>query len=135
MYIQQTFIQDSRQVWAGLRKIKGIGTETAEYLCSKMGVGYNIRMNQLTGQHLEILESYLNRMTLGAMLEKKECDDIQRLVRINCRRGWRHFEGYPIYGQRTSTNAMTARKNPRRLGLMGPTYDLKSTGSRSKKNK
>eukprot|EP01023_Acetabularia_acetabulum_P039230 TRINITY_DN3765_c0_g1_i3.p1 TRINITY_DN3765_c0_g1~~TRINITY_DN3765_c0_g1_i3.p1 ORF type:complete len:123 (+),score=11.62 TRINITY_DN3765_c0_g1_i3:27-395(+) len=101
MYIQQTFIKDSKQVWAGLCKIRGIGRETAYYLCSKLGVGLNIRLEQLTGQQLETLDEYLNRMTLGAMLDKKECDDIQRLVRINCRRGWRHFEGYPVYGQRT----------------------------------
>eukprot|EP01026_Neomeris_dumetosa_P017311 TRINITY_DN16629_c0_g1_i1.p2 TRINITY_DN16629_c0_g1~~TRINITY_DN16629_c0_g1_i1.p2 ORF type:complete len:135 (-),score=10.24 TRINITY_DN16629_c0_g1_i1:285-689(-) len=133
MYIQQTPIKDHKAVWLALQAIKGVGRDTAKYLCGKLGVGYDVHMNQLTSKHLETLDSYLNNMTLGSQLDKKVCDDIQRLVRINTTRGWRHFEGYPVRGQRTITNAMTARRNPRRLGLMGPTYDLKMK-DRKKKN-
>eukprot|EP01025_Chloroclados_australasicus_P015978 TRINITY_DN177_c1_g1_i2.p4 TRINITY_DN177_c1_g1~~TRINITY_DN177_c1_g1_i2.p4 ORF type:complete len:135 (+),score=3.21 TRINITY_DN177_c1_g1_i2:135-539(+) len=134
MYIQQTFIKDTSLVWQGLKAIKGISTHTSMYLCSKLGVGFDVRMNQLTSTHLETLEGYLGKMTLGAQLERKECENIQRLVRINCTRGWRHVEGLPVHGQRTRTNAMTARYNPRRLGLMGPTFDLKMP-NKKKKNK
>jgi len=35
---------------------------------------------------------------------------IQTLVSIQCYRGIRHFQGLPLRGQRTSTNAKTQKR-------------------------
>jgi len=35
--------------------------------------------------------------------------NIQRLIEINCFRGYRHRRGLPVRGQRTKTNARTRR--------------------------
>ncbi len=42
-------------------------------------------------------------------LRREVRQNIQRLIEINCYRGYRHRRGLPVRGQRTKTNARTRR--------------------------
>ena len=44
------------------------------------------------------------------MLMEVEKEKMQKLINIECYRGVRHAQGLPVKGQRTKTNATTARK-------------------------
>lgn len=50
------------------------------------------------------------RYKAGDELKRAVRDDILRLIEAKTRRGRRHELGLPLRGQRTSTNASTARK-------------------------
>lgn len=55
------------------------------------------------------------RHKVGDELKRSIRDDILRLIEAKTYRGRRHELGLPVRGQRTSTNAATARKFKRHL--------------------
>jgi small subunit ribosomal protein S13 len=52
---------------------------------------------------------------VGDELKRSMRDDILRLIEAKTYRGRRHELGLPVRGQRTSTNAQTARKFKRHI--------------------
>jgi small subunit ribosomal protein S13 len=64
--------------------------------------------------------AWLLRWQVGDELKRSIRDDILRLISAKTYRGTRHALGLPARGQRTSTNAQTARKFKRHL-----MYDVK----------
>ena len=51
--------------------------------------------------------------TVEGDLRRDVRQNIQRLIEINCYRGFRHRRGLPVRGQRTRTNARTRRGSKR----------------------
>jgi small subunit ribosomal protein S13 len=47
---------------------------------------------------------------VGDELKRSVRDSILKLINMKCYRGLRHSAGLPVHGQRTHTNASTARK-------------------------
>lgn len=50
------------------------------------------------------------KYVVGDELKRSIRDDILKLINMRCYRGVRHSLGLPVHGQRTHTNASTARK-------------------------
>jgi small subunit ribosomal protein S13 len=76
-----------KRIEIGLTYIYGIGRSISRRILDKLGIGYDIKTDQLSES--EINKSY---------------------------RGLRHRKSLPVRGQRTSTNART-RKGPRRSAV------------------
>nr|UDH58342.1 ribosomal protein S13 [Brasenia schreberi] len=93
-------------------KMAGIGPKKAILVRYQLGISENIKMNELTKYQIDLLEQVIGQdHVVHWELKRGERADIERLISISCYRGIRHKDGSPLRGQRTHTNARTARKN------------------------
>ena len=83
-----------KRVPIALTYIHGIGTNTANKICSELKISLLSKLNELDDNQLSTIREY-----------------IERLMDLGCYRGLRHRRGLPVRGQRTHTNART-RKGP-----------------------
>lgn len=103
-----------KRVEIGLTYIFGIGRVTANKILEATGIDPNIRVKDLTENHVSILREYIDHNLHVEGDLKREIDmNIKRLREIGCYRGIRHRKGLPVRGQTSKTNART-RKGPRR---------------------
>ena len=97
----------------GLTSIYGIGRNTAQKICTAVGIAYSKKVKDLTDGDLEKIRDEVNKMTIEGDLRREISMNIKRLMDLGCYRGLRHRRGLPMRGQRTRTNART-RKGPRK---------------------
>ena len=113
LYFLETQLDKNKSVFFALTKIHGIGKHTAFIICKKLGFSINLKVKDLTQeQSAEMLQviSLLN-LTLNNDLKKLKSLTLKNLVSIKSYRGLRRVRGLPVRGQRTHTNAKSARKN------------------------
>mmetsp|Transcript_46891 Transcript_46891/g.94591 ORF Transcript_46891/g.94591 Transcript_46891/m.94591 type:complete len:155 (+) Transcript_46891:49-513(+) len=135
--VLNTNIDGRRKVMFALCKIQGIGRRFSNLICKKAEVDPNKRAGELTQDEVEKLvaiiqspkqfkipEWFLNRQrewktgkymqafsnNLGAKLR----EDLERLKKIRCHRGLRHYWGIRVRGQHTKT---TGRKSGRTMAV------------------
>lgn len=103
-----------KRIEIGLTYIYGIGRVTANKILASTGIDPNIRVKDLTENHVSLLREYIDHNLQVEGDLKREVDmNIKRLREIGCYRGIRHRKGLPVRGQTSKTNART-RKGPRR---------------------
>jgi len=104
--------RSTRLVRYVLAEIKGIGLETADRLCHENGILPDVKMMRLSPAKIDALNQSIVKSGIltGQKLDREIRDNIDRLKSIGCYRGLRHTQRLPVRGQRTSTNAKTARK-------------------------
>lgn len=88
----------------------GLGLKSAQALCAKLGFYPHMRVHQLTEQQSMSLSKELSEMTLGGQLLSQVRANIKMKRETGSYAGMRHSMGLPVHGQRTKTNAKTARK-------------------------
>lgn len=94
-----------------LTKIEGVGKLRANQICDYLGLNPRLRVQQLGRSQLDSILSLLqNHFYTGPELIKIVCQDVQRLIQLGSYRGIRHRQKLPVRGQRTHTNAKTAKK-------------------------
>jgi small subunit ribosomal protein S13 len=95
-----------------LTKAKALGPVLAASVCDKWGVSYKTLIKDLSEEKLELLEKHPH----GSQQQRQQIN-IARLISIGCHRGLRLKQGLPARGQRTRSNAKTAKRlNARRVG-------------------
>ena len=103
-----------KRVEIGLTYVYGIGRTTANEILSKVGIGPNTYVRDLTEEEVGQLREVIERdYIVEGDLRRERANNIKRLMDIACYRGLRHRRGLPVNGQRTKTNART-RKGPKR---------------------
>ena len=99
-----------KRVEIGLTYIFGIGQKTATKILEETGVNPDTRVKDLSEDDVAKLREYIDKnLTVEGDLRRNVALNIKRLVEIGCYRGVRHRRGLPVRGQRTKTNARTAR--------------------------
>jgi small subunit ribosomal protein S13 len=94
-----------------LSAIFGIGYMRASYLSSLIGLNLNLNLDQLTSYRFLLISCLLKKFfVLETGLKKSKFRNIQRKIDISNYRGVRFQLKLPIRGQRTKTNAKTAKK-------------------------
>lgn len=112
-------IPPRKQLRYSLRYIYGIGPKAAEDLLEKVGLKGTDRADSLTDEQVRKLVGVLQSdYTVEGDLRREVNGNIRRLVSINCYRGRRHRMGLPVRGQRTSTNARTAKGPKKTVGAV-----------------
>ena len=97
-----------------LTYIYGVGRTRAQETLAATGISPDLRVRDLTDEHLVQLRDYLEgNFKVEGDLRREVAADIRRKVEIGCYAGLRHRRGLPVHGQRTRTNART-RKGPKR---------------------
>lgn len=97
-----------------LTYIYGIGRTRASEALAATGVSPDLRVKDMTDEHLVALRDYIDaNFKVEGDLRREVAADIRRKVEIGSYQGLRHRRGLPVHGQRTKTNART-RKGPKR---------------------
>ena len=115
LYLLETNLSENKPVFFALSKVYGIGRNTAFSICKKLGFSMNLKIKDLTQEQitdiLQLIDS--SNLLLNNELKKFKSFSLKNLVSIKSYRGLRRFRGLPVRGQRTHTNAKSARKNRR----------------------
>ena len=103
-------IPTNKRVHIALTYIHGIGNTKAREITTKLGIGEQTRVQDLTDQEvLQIREAIDAGYTVEGDLRRTTSQNIKRLMDLACYRGLRHRKGLPVRGQRTHTNARTRK--------------------------
>lgn len=122
--VGSTLLDSKRNVVRGLAAIYGVGYFQAQRLCATAGINERLKVAELSDNDIERISAALKELSSD---ERREADgpialvhgealreavrmDIERLILASTYRGIRHKSRLPVRGQRTRTNAKTARK-------------------------
>ena len=100
----------NKHIVIALTYIYGVGRSTAMKLCSQVELDPSKKVQDLLESELQALREALSAYTLEGDLRRVESLAIKELVDKGCYRGIRHRRGLTVRGQRTKTNAKTAKK-------------------------
>lgn len=116
VYFFETELVESKPVIAAVADVYGLGLSTAKFISKKQGFLPNLKVRHLTDSQLTDLKYTILglRLELAGDLKKIKTLVIKRLISIKSYRGLRMFQGLPVRGQRTHSNARTAKKFKRR---------------------
>ncbi|QJC33327.1 30S ribosomal protein S13 [Enterobacteriaceae endosymbiont of Donacia clavipes] len=103
-------IPDNKRIIIALKYIYGIGTSHASYICKKINISQNTKINGLKKEKIDLLRNVISKFIIEGDLRRNINLNIKRLVDLGCYRGIRHKKGLPVRGQRTKTNAQTRKK-------------------------
>ena len=115
-------IPREKRVVVALTYIDGIGTTSAEQICSEAEVEESVRVRDLSEAEIADLRSKIDEWVADSEreffyvegdLRRQTHEKIKRKVEIGSYQGIRHRRGLPVRSQRTHTNART-RKGPRK---------------------
>ena len=115
------------KVYYTLLQTKGIGPSLAKFICTYLGISPLSCFNSLSPDKLEGLSQvmgFLRRLSapsllpstlltvgpIDSLLTQFRDLNIAKLVDLNTFRGRRHKLGFPVRGQRTRSNGLTARR-------------------------
>ena len=103
-------IPREKQVFFSLTYIYGIGRTKAARILEQTQVDPATKVRDLTDDEVLRLRAVVEgEHVVEGDLRREVRQNIQRLIEINCYRGYRHRRGLPVRGQRTKTNARTRR--------------------------
>lgn len=103
-----------KRVEVALTYVYGIGRSRAAETLANTGVNPDTRVYQLTEEELVKLREWIDaNYKVEGDLRREVAADIRRKIEIGCYQGIRHRRGLPVRGQRTQTNARTARARRR----------------------
>ena len=115
LYLLETNLPENKPVFSALTCVYGIGKNSASLICKKLGFSSNLKIKDLTHEQiadiLKIIDS--SELTLNNELRKLKSLTLKNLIQIKTYRGLRRVRGLPVRGQRTHTNAKSARKSRR----------------------
>jgi small subunit ribosomal protein S13 len=107
-------IPSNKRVEIALTYIHGIGRTKAKEITTKLNIGPERRVQDLTDQEvLQIREAIDAGYTVEGDLRREVAMNIKRLMDLASYRGLRHRKGLPVRGQRTHTNARTRKGKAR----------------------
>eukprot|EP00413_Alexandrium_margalefii_P024969 CAMPEP_0204560672 /NCGR_PEP_ID=MMETSP0661-20131031/32753_1 /ASSEMBLY_ACC=CAM_ASM_000606 /TAXON_ID=109239 /ORGANISM="Alexandrium margalefi, Strain AMGDE01CS-322" /LENGTH=150 /DNA_ID=CAMNT_0051568025 /DNA_START=37 /DNA_END=489 /DNA_ORIENTATION=+ len=121
-----TNVDGRTKIMFALTAIKGMGRRYSNIVCKKADIDMNKRAGELTEEEVErimtimqnprqykIPDYFLNRQKdvkdgkwsqlLANQLDNKLREDLERLKKVRCHRGLRHYWGVRVRGQHTKT--------------------------------
>ncbi|KKQ91342.1 MAG: SSU ribosomal protein S13P [Candidatus Azambacteria bacterium GW2011_GWA2_39_10] len=113
--ISGTNIPENKKIIASLAYIYGIGRPLAIKIIKQVKIDSDKRAKDLTNEELTRLKDFVEKnYKIEGDLKRIIQGNIKRLKEINTYKGYRHFRGLPVRGQRTKTNSRTRRGNVRK---------------------
>ena len=98
-----------KHIKIALLSIFGVGLTRALHICNQIGLDPTTKVSDLTEQAVKAIQQAVSGFQVEGDLRRKISMDIKRLKDIKCYRGLRHRRRLPVRGQRTKTNARTAK--------------------------
>jgi small subunit ribosomal protein S13 len=112
VYILETKLFENKSIVFALNNIYGIGRYQSLIICKKLGFSTNFKVKNLSEEQIKKLLKIIYNSNLMITSDLKNLKNLilKNLVSIKSQRGLRRIRGLPIRGQRTHTNARTAKK-------------------------
>jgi small subunit ribosomal protein S13 len=112
-------VPGKKRVVIALTYIYGIGLTTSRKILSVADIGESVRADDLTDEQLAKIRSIIEaEFKVEGDLRREVQGNIKRLKDLGAYRGQRHIRRLPCRGQRTHTNARTA-KGKKRIAVAG----------------
>lgn len=113
IYLLETELLNNKSILYSLQKIYGIGKNNSFLICKKLGFSNNLKTSKLTSEQLSKLIKLIEKSNyvITSELKKVQSLCLKNLISIKSYRGLRRLKGLPVRGQRTHTNAKTAKRN------------------------
>ena len=95
-----------------LKKTYGLGNSSITLFHRLSGISLTQPLTDLESDQLELFakQIFSKKLLLNQELKKKRKSNLDKLIEIKSYKGLRRAKGYPARGQRTRSNAKTARK-------------------------
>ena len=115
VYLFESELPKNKLLSFALCTIYGLGSKNALFICKKLGFSMNLTVKNLSKEQIAKLVKAIESLNIaiGGDLLKVQLLIAKKLVSIKSYRGLRKYQGLPTRGQRTHTNARTARKRLR----------------------
>lgn len=112
VYLFESKLPENKSVYFALRYIYGIGKSTSFFICKKLGFSLNLKIKNLSEEQISQINRLIESLNflVSNDLKRAKLLALQRLVNIKSYRGLRKKKGFPVRGQRTHTNAKTAKR-------------------------
>ena len=112
IYLFESELSKTKSLSFALTSIYGIGKVNAFFICKKLGFSVNLAVKDLSKEQVNKLVKNIEslRVLIAGDLLKARLLIAKKLVSLKSYRGLRRYQGLPVRGQRTHTNAKTARK-------------------------
>ncbi len=104
-------LKENKKLIYALPDLYGIGLVSSRRIAYELGFSPNIKLKDLTYvQQLQLIKKIKEEYCVETNLQDKIKENIQRYMLNGSFRGMRHKAKLPVRGQRTHTNAKTARR-------------------------
>nr|YP_009167034.1 ribosomal protein S13 [Pythium insidiosum]YP_009167060.1 ribosomal protein S13 [Pythium insidiosum]BAS30595.1 ribosomal protein S13 [Pythium insidiosum]BAS30621.1 ribosomal protein S13 [Pythium insidiosum] len=111
LYIFNKTISNSKSILYSLKVLYGINEYQSKKICKNVGINPQITVNKLKNYQVNRLINYINKnLKIEQVLKQSKKNRLNELLEIKSNRGIRQSVGLPVRGQRTHTNAKTAKK-------------------------
>ena len=112
LYLFESELPKNKLLPFALSTIYGLGKASSVLICKKLGFSKNLKVNDLSKEQINKLVKNIESsgILVGGDLLKTRLLVAEKLVSIKSYRGLRRYQGLPVRGQRTHTNAKTSRK-------------------------
>lgn len=112
MYILESKLPEDKSIYYALKYIYGIGNSRSLFICKKLGFLLNLKVKNLSSIQIVQLLKFVDSLNFVVANDLKRMKLLRKqfLISIKSYRGLRRKKGFPVRGQRTHTNAKTARK-------------------------
>ena len=111
-FILETEISEKKTVKYALQKVFGIGKKNTKIICYRLGFSNNFKVRDMSKEQILSLIKLIENSTLliNNDLRKKNSTLLKTSIEIKSYRGLRRLNNLPVRGQRTHTNAKTAKR-------------------------
>jgi small subunit ribosomal protein S13 len=110
MRIEGVDLPRNKRVEIALRYLFGVGPTRANNILAATHINPDTRVKDLSETESAALRDYVAKnYKVEGDLRREVQMNIKRLIEIGCYRGLRHRRNLPARGQRTRTNARTAK--------------------------
>lgn len=112
MYLFESKVSENKPIKVALNLIYGLNNSTSEKIIKKSGFSKNFKFKLITNEQITNLIKVINSLNLkvSTSLKKYKYSIFKKLVDLKSIKSFRLNRGLPVRGQRTHTNARTARK-------------------------
>lgn len=112
IYILETELPNQKLIHTALKKIYGIGKVSSINFCKKLGLSANLKVSELSIDQKNRLIRIIteSKILINSDLKKLKNGNNKKLVDMKSYKGIRKLKGFPVRGQRTRSNAKTAKK-------------------------
>jgi small subunit ribosomal protein S13 len=109
MLILGKHIDTDKSISRAVQAIFGINTLGAIKICAQIGIAPHVRLKNLSQTRRDQLTKACRDQIQGDLLRLKQ-DNVKELISMKHYKGIRHMFGLPCRGQRSRTNASTAKQ-------------------------
>lgn len=112
IYLLETELSNQKPLFIALTEIYGINKSNSINFCKKLGFSSNFKVSDLSLKQKSKLIRLINEsnIIINSDLRKLKTLTNKKLINIKLYRGIRKINGFPVRGQRTRSNAKTAKK-------------------------